>query len=722
MQADHRRSALPQNAARVAKRSTRQRPPLAGGERLEGRSLMAADGHMAVGMNLENVVDWSPAWTFTDAFKASRPWIAQAVNTGTGETTWDTGTARPLALDADGNVASLATWTNAAGQTMRQMAGTLMFREIGGAYPAGVYRAEWDGTGTVTFGFDARTIASGRTPAGRNFADLQVSPSSAGIFMRIEATSQADPVRDFNVWMPDWGDRSFVGQRWQPGVAYSPFHPLFLERLAPFKTIRFMGMQETNSSEIRTWADRRDAFDIRQGSGSEGTASEPVVNGMALEYMVQLANDLDADPWFNMPHMADDGFVRNFAIYVRDHLEPGRKAYVEWSNEIWNFGPGFAASHWVQERTGLPIYAGLDNWQVAGREAKRDLDIWTEVFAGQTQRLVRVAAGWAAVEWVTNRVVEAMDGGFDAIAIAPYITPTDEQRAGYAAATTVDRVLADTRANVATSLEWTANHSRLARAWSERLGREVGLVAYEGGPHLDGRGAAYQDAFYAATNDPRMGDVFRDYLRGLDAAGLELFVDFQFTGQAGAAPWGDFAKLHRMDQPLDTAFRYAAVAAAADGSLWDASPPAPPAPTPPPPAPPLAGIMSAAVMEGAAGRRLLSFTITLSAAATQPVTVRWGTVNGTAFAGRDYVAAAGFVTFAPGQTQRTVGVWVLGDRLRETHERFRVNLATPANAEISPTAGFATGLIVNDDGLTRAQFAAAFATLDAFNRDARRRR
>jgi hypothetical protein len=50
-----------------------------------------------------------------------------------------------------------------------------------------------------------------------------------------------------------------------------------------------------------------------------------------------------------------------------------------------------------------------------------------------------------------------------------------------------------------------------------------------------------------------------------------------------------------------------------------------------------------------------------------------------------------------------------------------VNLATPVNAAISPTAGFATGLIVNDDGLTRAQLAAAFATLEAFNRDAKRR-
>ncbi|MFN9367986.1 MAG: hypothetical protein ACK6CT_04335, partial [Planctomycetia bacterium] len=287
------RSPQPQaleNAPHHAKRGARKprgliaRPScLVAGERLESRSLMAADGHMAVGMNLENIVDWSPAWTFTDAFKASRPWIVHAVNTVTGDMTWDVGDAHPLSLDADGNVTALATWTDAAGRTVRQMAGTLMFRDIAGGYPAGRYRAEWDGSGTVTFGFDARTVATGRTAAGRNYADLEVAPTAAGILMRIEATAANDPVRNFNVWMPDWGGQRFVGQRWQPGADFSPFHPLFLQRLAPFKTIRFMGMQETNTSDIRTWADRRDAFAIRQGSGSEGTVSEPIVNGMALE-------------------------------------------------------------------------------------------------------------------------------------------------------------------------------------------------------------------------------------------------------------------------------------------------------------------------------------------------------------------------------------------------------------------------------------------------------
>ena len=798
---------LRQNAARRSK-MRRSAARLLGGEALEPRHLLAAaGGRMQVGMNIENIVDWSPAWTFTDVFQASRGWITHAVDTATGQLTWDVGQTNPVRVDADGNVTALTTFTNASGRTMRQMAGTLMFRELDGAYPAGTYRAEWEGTGRVSFAMDARVAASGRTPAGLNYAELTVTPGHGGIYLRIEETSAGDPVRNFRVWMPDWQEQSFVGQRWQPGAGFSPFHPLFRERLAPFGVIRFMQAQETNTSDIRTWADRRDTRDIRQSSGIQGSASEPLANGMAVEYMVQLANDLDADPWFNMPHQADDTFVRNFASYVRDHLEPGRRAYVEWSNEIWNFAWGFEATQWVAEQTRLPENAGLTHWQIAGREAKRDLDIWSDVFAGQTDRLVRVAGGFAANDWVTARIADAMQGSFDVIAIAPYFSPSDAQRTGYTAATTVDQVLADTGAAITGSVAQVNAHQALAGTWSTRLGRDIRVVAYEGGHHLDGRGAPYQNVFHAAGNDPRMGDLYRDYLRRLDAAGLDLYVDFTFTGRRGPSQWGDFAKLHRMDQPLATSHLYRAVAAAADGSLWAGEPPPPPPATVTVSVPdaeaaeananpgvirltrsggnvaaplvvtyavsgtatagadyqPLAGsvtfpagaasvelsirpvddtavepvetvvvtllpgtgyavgpaargevaitsddrpplptvsIANASTTEGNAGFRELGFRITLSAAQTVPVSVKWSTANGTAVSGADYAARSGQVMFAPGQTSRTVVVPVVGDKAVEPDETFRVHLSQPRNATLA--AASAVGTITNDDSLPAA--------------------
>ena len=543
-----------------------------GPERLESRAMFAA-APMQVGMNLENVVDWSPAWTFTDAFQSSRPWIAQAVDVASGAGLWDVGDAHPLPVNAKGEITRFETWTE-NGRQFRHQAATLLFRDVG-TYASGTYHAQWEGTGTVSFGFDARVLSTTTGADGIHRAELAVTPTSAGILVRIESTDPADPVRGIHVWMPDWKGKSFAGEVWKPGAAFSPFHPLFLERLDPFATIRFMGWQETNSSSVRTVADARPADAARQSSGPGGSPSEPKVNGVSIEQMVQLANDLDADPWFNMPPRADDGYVRAFAQTVRDRLEPGRKVYVEWSNEIWNWGWGFDGARYVDEVAVRPEYAGLDHWQIAGREAKRDLDIWSDVFAGQTSRLVRVAAGQAANEWIVDRVASAMGGSFDVLAIAPYILPTDQQRATYTAATTVDTILADCRTAVDTASDWTRRHKALADTWSKTLGRSVSLVAYEGGVHLDSRGSPAQQAFYDASNDRRMGELYRQYLQGLATAGMSLYVDFQFTGQSGASPWGDFAKLHAMDEPVASAWRYAAVVTAADGSLFR------PAPRPP---------------------------------------------------------------------------------------------------------------------------------------------
>ena len=552
-------------AKRAARSAGRRRgEAMQGGERLENRAMFAA-APMQVGMNVESVVDWSPAWTFTDAFQSSRPWIAQAVDVASGAGLWDVGDTHPLPVNAKGEVVRLETWSE-GGRTFRHQAATLLFRDVG-SYASGTYHAQWEGKGTVSFGFDARVLSTTNGPDGIHRAELAVTPTSAGILVRIESTDPADPVRGIHVWMPDWKGKSFAGEVWKPGAPFSPFHPLFLERLDPFSTIRFMAWQETNSSGVRTVADARPADAARQSSGPGGSASEPKVNGVSIEQMVQLANDLDADPWFNMPPRADDAYVRAFAQTVRDRLEPGRKVYVEWSNEIWNWGWGFDGARYVDEVAGRPEYAGLDHWQIAGLEAKRDLDIWSSVFAGQSSRLVRVAAGQAANEWIVNRVASAMGGSFDVLAIAPYILPTDQQRAAYSAATTVDTILADCRTAVDTALDWTRRHKALADTWSTTLGRPVGLVAYEGGIHLDSRGSPAQQAFYDATNDRRMGDIYRQYLAGLAAAGMSLYVDFQLTGQSGASPWGDFAKLHAMDQPTATAWRYSAVVAAAAASL-----------------------------------------------------------------------------------------------------------------------------------------------------------
>jgi hypothetical protein len=87
--------------------------------------------------------------------------------------------------------------------------------------------------------------------------------------------------------------------------------------------------------------------------------------------------------------------------------------------------------------------------------------------------------------------------------------------------------------------------------------------------------------------------------------------------------------------------------------------------------------------------------VTLSVASDVPVTVDYATADGWAAAGDDYQAAAGTVTFAPGQTSQAVTVLVSGDRVAEPTEDLFVNLTGPTNADIADGQGL--GVIVDDD-------------------------
>lgn len=99
--------------------------------------------------------------------------------------------------------------------------------------------------------------------------------------------------------------------------------------------------------------------------------------------------------------------------------------------------------------------------------------------------------------------------------------------------------------------------------------------------------------------------------------------------------------------------------------------------------------------EGNAGTTTLSFPVTLSAAATQAVSVSYATADGTAIAPSDYSAASGALTFRPGEKAKTIPISVVADLIIEQDETFTVTISNPVNAAIAN--GTATGTITNDD-------------------------
>src|SRR5262249_916671 len=101
--------------------------------------------------------------------------------------------------------------------------------------------------------------------------------------------------------------------------------------------------------------------------------------------------------------------------------------------------------------------------------------------------------------------------------------------------------------------------------------------------------------------------------------------------------------------------------------------------------------------EGNTGTTNAVFTVSLSAASGQTVTVNYATANGTANAGTDYVATSGTLSFAPGVTTQSVVVPVSGETVNEPTETFFVNLSNPSNATLANNQ--AVGTILNDDGV-----------------------
>ncbi len=106
-------------------------------------------------------------------------------------------------------------------------------------------------------------------------------------------------------------------------------------------------------------------------------------------------------------------------------------------------------------------------------------------------------------------------------------------------------------------------------------------------------------------------------------------------------------------------------------------------------------VADASVTEGDAGSVLLSFSVSLTRAVPDTVTVSYASVLGNATPGVDYTAVSGVLTFDPEQTSRTVDVTVFGDVLNESDETFQLALSAATNARIADSAG--VGRILNDD-------------------------
>lgn len=488
-------------------------------------SVFAQSAPRSVGINLSAIVDWTTAHPFVDVFKTARTWIPQKRGAGWGE-------GGDLALTPEGWVASLA---------QGQYAETLVFS----AEPAldagmdGDYALLYDGDGDFTFSGNAtvKTSAQGRI-------ELGLRPSQGAVFLQLLRTNPADPARNIRLIMAEY----------ESTYASAPFNPRFLEVIRPFGALRFMDWMNTNHEPPHI-ADNRPL----------PTDYTYAWRGVPAEVMVQLANTLNADAWFTMPHNATDDYVRAFATVVRDTLAPDLRAYVEYSNETWN--GQFIQARYVVD---MGLASGLGNgdafWaglQYHSQRAVEMFRIWEDVFGG-TSRLVRVLSSQAANAWTGEQVLEFNQAyqHVDALSIAPYFSCDDPANPNNVASTLangVDALLAQQLKNVQVggcAYAYITDNLALARDYG------VTLLAYEGGQHLSGyfgteNNDALTELFIAANRHPMMKDVYLAYFEAWYSLGDGTFMVFaDITAPSRFGSWG---LLEAVTQDVSTAPKYQAV-------------------------------------------------------------------------------------------------------------------------------------------------------------------
>jgi hypothetical protein len=511
---------------------------------------------MSIGTNLYGVADWSTQVPFIDAFKSSRPWFT-GCNSGDpgcdpgGE--WDTQEAKLLDLDANGWIKSLP---SPAAPPKFTRVGTVLYPGIPGRYPTGRYVVLYDGEGKISYDFVTKDEQASRP--GR---DVIVVKPEYGIYIGIDKTDPkgtGNYIRNIRVIPADLETNFLAGEI---------FHPTFLARTAPFKPLRLMDWMDTNASEQANWQNRP--------RPTWSTYARP--GGVPLEIMVALANKLKADPWFTLPHLATDEYARNFATYVRDNLDPSLKAYVEYSNEVWN--GMFVQQQWAdaqgKARWGANTQFAYMKWY--GSRAAQIARIWKQVYATQPQRLVTVFATQAGGVGIEGTALNApilpestpAAKFFDAYAIAPYlgseIGSPDYQK-------TVRRWLQDADGGVGRAfrqlrtgdvltanpkesrslgviLEEVRYHAKVAKQYG------LELVAYEGGQHLAGFFGVENDEqltnfFIALNRHPNMYQLYRDLLLGWQQAGGKAFAHYSDIGQP--TKWGSWGALEYASQSQTT--------------------------------------------------------------------------------------------------------------------------------------------------------------------------
>ncbi len=507
----------------------------------------------AIGTNVSAPLDWDRNRAFADIMKTARDFTLP-----------NSETAAPL--DAQG-------WPTTDAQCVAwhgidQMHGT--------------YRLSFTGRATVELAWGTATLRNQVYDAATNTttADLDY-PSADDYALLIRFTGTLGGVRNVRLMRPI---APGSGTSYAPGTLFTD---QFKAALAPFSTLRFMDFTAANWNQQATWSERvpPEAASFQRSGASYGWQGK----GAAWEYVIALANETHKDAWICVPAHADDDYVLQLARLFHDGnpaagftpLGPDLKLYVEYSNEVWNWG--FEQATYNDQQAAAELAAGDpygynydgSNWAAAWRRvARKAADIgrlFRSVF-GDEQMMARIRPVfcWQAVYKATGqdplKYLEA--------AYIPRFAPGQPVSAliwggggsaYYSPENNSDSLTLD---NIWASEAMDPFHWGKDGPDSENPGRQIynaqvchtfgiARLAYEGGPSLDNTGHS-EAVKEASVQDPRMTGSVLAHHAAWSRWGGDLLMYYTLTHDY---MWGFTSDVLDLDTPKMAAIQALAAAA-----------------------------------------------------------------------------------------------------------------------------------------------------------------
>lgn len=431
---------------------------------------------LKMGMNLDYVNYYDRQRMFKNFRLDAGDWITYNVTSPTPWTVWNTGVYGEIPMDTNGYPTQIPFTTSIGPQGVR-----LIF-SADGHLPLGNYTFWYDGDGTIVL----NGVTVTQQQAGR--IDFTVNSLNTNIWADFVTSTLGNHIRNIRILRP--GDELTYQSQ--------PFYQGFLDKIAPFHTLRFVEATVANSNNFTPthWVERATPDYYTNGG----------FRGMSYEMIIRLANTAQKNVWINIPHTASDDYMQQMARLFRDSLNPNLEVYLEYSNEVWNWQ--FTQAHFVSEN-------GAQNISYPRRYAERSRNafrIWSQEFNGQMHRLHRVLNTQMGNAWYAEQILAQMKPNeYDYLSPTWYFGYTGSPCAqSFNASTSPADVIACTRQN------FHANYPNMRQDYltASLFGKKV--VNYEGGHHMTDAGATtpYTQAVYSAQLHP---DMYNLYIEVLDS-------------------------------------------------------------------------------------------------------------------------------------------------------------------------------------------------------------